>query len=606
MLFANVNAMATGKVHSWTSLKNQGAGNVCVFYYNSDHFISDADGELKGLEYDLFEHFFKSTEAFYGVKIERAYMKSGSFGMLYDGVKSGKAGEFGACSFSITKQRQNEVSFSPKYMPDIEVLITSQNIPVITDTSEFIRVFGSLKALSVPNTTFEKDLEWLTLYVPDLKIEDMEYASQIRERIQREENLFSYIELPNYLLSLKEEQHLKRQNMFKVERSGYGIIFPLSSDWDEPINRYFKSKEFKVFMNENIRKHFGDDVSDLIWKVSNDDNNAAEIDLLTKEREIQRLELQRRELDLKQERLLRIVLVLGGVIMVIVAFVFFFANRLKKKTNEQLVAQNIKIQEKNEIIAEKNENITASINYAREIQNVLLPDSNLLQKYFPEHFVLYKPKDIVSGDFYWADQIGDLLILVVADCTGHGVPGAFVSMMGHNFLNQIIRDEEITTPADALNKLNQMVNSAMTGKKTSKDGMDLIILSIDQKTNVITFSGAKNPLYYIHDGLEEPIRIAGDNIAIGSDLTLENSFTNHTLDLPAGTTIYMSTDGYFDQFGGADSMKFGRRRFRKMIQELNSKSISLEEQLVEVETELKVWQGEEHQIDDITMLAIRV
>ncbi len=322
----------------WDIVKAKGKGSITVFYYNSDNFISDASGKLKGIEYDIFlafkEHLRKN-----GVDITINFKKSDSFSGLYEEIKYGGNGEFGACSFSMTEQRMKEVLFSPKYMPDIEVLINSDNVSIAKSEEEFIEIFSKLTALSVPNTTFEDDLVRLTNVVPGFKIQGVKTASIIRERISSEPNLFGYIELPTYLKLFQEGVRFKRQNLFKVERNGYGIILPKNSTWIKPINAFFNSDDFKTKVNQIIKKHLGEEVNDLLWKIEGSEKglDQQEITLLTMERETQ-------EMEIKQQALKVQILVGGVVVVLIIVFLLFYGYRMKRSVNKSLTERNLMIE----------------------------------------------------------------------------------------------------------------------------------------------------------------------------------------------------------------------------------------------------------------------
>ncbi|PCJ85168.1 MAG: hypothetical protein COA57_08105 [Flavobacteriales bacterium] len=585
---------------SWAEAKTLKQANIAIFYYDSDNFISKVDGKLQGIEYDLFLEFIKFLEAEYLLKVNAQFIRAESFSMLYEKVKNGKLGYFGMCSFSITENRKREVAFSPKYMPDIEVLICSQNLPLITDTAKFIELFKNATALNVPNTTFEQDLDMLKKYMPEIKIENEELASTIRQRIASEPDLFGYVELPIYLASLKKGVRLKRQQLFKVERFGYAFIFPLISDWNEPVNAFFNSTGFKPEINRIIRKHLGDDVKDLVSDLASEETifKDKEIALLAKEREIQDLKLTSQELEINQKQML--VYSVSGVLLLLflLAGVLYRSNVQKQKANDLISEQKM-------IIEEKNKDITDSISYARTIQDAILPSFQVLEQVFEDFFVLYKPRDIVSGDFYWMGKINQTTIITVADCTGHGVPGAFMSMMGHNYLSQIITDQEITSPGDALATLDEKINRALRGKseqEQANDGMDIAICAIDREKKWLQFSGARNSLLLLREG--EITELKGSKYSIGGQQCGEKEFSDHEVELQKGDCLYMTTDGYPDQFGGEKGKKFKLKKLKELLVSVSAKDMKAQMKILE-ET-FENWRGEIEQIDDVCVVGIRV
>ena len=388
-LFIIIFSIQFVRAEDWTSAQLKGKGEITVYYYNSDNFISDASGNLSGIEYDILIAFKDYLEA-KGIDITLKFKKADSFSGLYNKIKNGDEGNFGACSFSMTEQRMKEVSFSPKYMPDIEVLINSKNVAIAKNKKEFLEIFSTLTALSVSNTTFEEDLIKLKEEVPDFKIQPVKSASIIRERILSESDLFGYIELPTYLKLFKEGIRFKRQNLYKVERYGYGIILPKNSTWLLPISEFFYSNEFKTTVNQIIKKHLGDGVNELLWRIESQENgfDQSEISLLTMEREAQEMEIE--------QQALRVQMLIGGVAFVlIVVFFLFYSYRLKKSANKSLIGRNNLIEkqkielERLSIVAEKmNEAvvITDSSGKVEYYNYSLVRNSGYTEKEFKEHF----------------------------------------------------------------------------------------------------------------------------------------------------------------------------------------------------------------------------
>jgi sigma-B regulation protein RsbU (phosphoserine phosphatase) len=266
---------------------------------------------------------------------------------------------------------------------------------------------------------------------------------------------------------------------------------------------------------------------------------------------------------------------------------------------------------KNEIIEEKNKDIRDSINYAMRIQQAILPPLEKIDKVLNDYFILYNPKDIVSGDFYWHASVHttpdnnepskEIVVLAAVDCTGHGVPGALMSIIGSTILNQTIKNAKINTPADALVFLNQEINRNLN---SIKDGMDISFCSINIAELELQYAGANNPLYIIRNN--QIIEIKADKKAIGGDT--ENAeiktFTNHSIQLQKGDAIYLFTDGYADQFGGPKGKKFKYKQFQDLLIEINSNSMTEQKQLLQQHFEK--WKGDLEQVDDILVIGVRV
>jgi len=259
------------------------------------------------------------------------------------------------------------------------------------------------------------------------------------------------------------------------------------------------------------------------------------------------------------------------------------------------------------IIEKKNNDITASINYAFRIQDSMLPDLDKMKRLIPNLLVLFKPRDIVSGDFYWCGEKDGKTIIAAIDCTGHGVPGAFMSMIGDSQLNQIINMDGITAPDIILNKLHLRVRSALKQAETqNRDGMDMALCTIDPYRKIIECAGAKNPIIYIQDG--KLVQIKGDKMPIGGDQREDQRiFTKHTIKLDKTTIVYMYSDGYQDQFGGADGRKFMVTKLRELLFQIHEKDFETQHNILDVTFEAwKNYRQDYHQTDDVLVIGFRI
>ena len=322
-------------------------------------------------------------------------------------------------------------------------------------------------------------------------------------------------------------------------------------------------------------------------------------------------EIKIQEAEVKNQKMMRKVVSGGLLIACLFAFVLFIGIRQKHKANKNLEYKNNEIAEAYKIIetsrdqiAEKNKNITDSINYAKRIQQAILPSKEEMDKSLKEYFILYKPKDIVSGDFYFYAERNEKIIVAVADCTGHGVPGAFMSMIGNDILNQIIMENGITQPSHILNHLNKGVKRALKQESVNSettDGMDIGICSIDIKSRKVEFAGAMRPLYYSSN---EFYKVAGDTASIGGYTEEDYQFTNHELNLNSGDTIYIFSDGYVDQFGGEKGKKFMTKNLKNLLERIAKKT--MDEQYHILNQTLNDWTKETEQVDDILVMGIKI
>jgi serine phosphatase RsbU (regulator of sigma subunit) len=306
-----------------------------------------------------------------------------------------------------------------------------------------------------------------------------------------------------------------------------------------------------------------------------------------------------------------IVLATASCCLLLAMIVYFFQKkkakrflRYNKELENQVEKRTTKMKWQNEQIERKNREITNSLNYASQIQSALLPSVSVINKVVAESFVLNKPKNIVSGDFYWSHRIDDRLIVTAADCTGHGVPGAFLSMLGITFLNEITFKMDILDANTILEILRRRVIKTLHQEgyvKRRLDGIDLSLVVIDLNTKELQFAGANNPLYFIRDG--ELTEYKGDSMPVGIQTKTE-PFTKHIIDIEPGDLIYMFSDGFMDQFGGKHGRKFLSRNFKALLKEIYYLPLDMQKKVLS-ET-LDIWKGDHEQIDDILIVGIRI
>ncbi len=265
-----------------------------------------------------------------------------------------------------------------------------------------------------------------------------------------------------------------------------------------------------------------------------------------------------------------------------------------------------KITQQKEQIERQQISLTDSINYAQYIQEAILYKNFSTKDLVSDNFVMYKPKDVVSGDFYWFSKINGYTIIVASDCTGHGVPGAFLSLIGVNILNQIVNHEKTIMPDEIIHKLHHgFIESLNQDENENTDGMDLAICTIDNKNKKLYYAGANRPLIYIQDDKVETIR--GDINSVGGLLFQkgdERNFTIHEIDINKETSFYLSSDGYVDQFGGPANKKFNNANFYALIDK--AKNMPFSEQKILFENTFDKWKGDYKQIDDILVIGVKI
>ncbi|MES2285199.1 MAG: tetratricopeptide repeat protein [Bacteroidota bacterium] len=357
-----------------------------------------------------------------------------------------------------------------------------------------------------------------------------------------------------------------------------------------------------------------------------DENNARQVNEMTAKYESKKKELTIDSLKkdnalseekLQREKKFKIYLIIFCFLIAAFVFVMFRANIQKRKAN-------FKLSLAYEEIEVKNKDITDSINYSKRIQDASLSPKELKYKLFPDCFVLFKPKDIVSGDFYWYAEKNGKRLIASCDCTGHGVPGALMSMIGNNILNRIVNEKGVTSPDEILNRLHKEIRKALNQEEQSgtKDGMDIALVVFNNETE-IEYAGAHRPLWIIKNGdnselvidndasqqvitkNQQLIEEKADKFSIGgAQSEIERKFTNHKISLSKGDSIYIFSDGFVDQFGGTKGKKFMSKRFKDLL--LVSCGQSMVEQEKNLRKALESWKGSREQVDDILVIGIKI
>ncbi|HTB06816.1 MAG TPA: tetratricopeptide repeat protein [Bacteroidia bacterium] len=320
------------------------------------------------------------------------------------------------------------------------------------------------------------------------------------------------------------------------------------------------------------------------------------------------------ELSVNKQKIINYSILAGLLLVIALAFFIFRGYRDKQKANEALA-------EKNKIIEEINKDIIDSINYAKRIQHAILTSDEYLAETLGEHFVLYKPRDVVSGDFYWCYSNYNKVVFTVADCTGHGVPGALMSMIGNSLLNETVIENKITDAAQILNALRNNIVKTLQQKGQSfitRDGMDIALCVWDKEKKEIQYAGANNSLYLYRnnaDGLEsnKKLKLYGSSLyevlpdkqPIGyMEDKMDKSFSSYTMQLKKGDIIYIATDGYADQFGGEANKKFTKKKFRELLASIAEKPLPEQKEIMD--RIIEQWKNTTTQTDDICLLGVKI
>ena len=326
-------------------------------------------------------------------------------------------------------------------------------------------------------------------------------------------------------------------------------------------------------------------------------------------------------------------IIIVGFVIVLLFFTYLLkAYRDKQKSNDLLSHQKTEIENKNELlktaneeillakyeIEEQNHEILDSINYAKRIQSAILPPDSYWSEKLPQSFVLYLPKDIVAGDFYWMEVIGNEVLFAAADCTGHGVPGAMVSVVCHNALNRVVREFGMHQPAQILDKVTDLViRTFERSDHEVKDGMDISLVGLTMDKMELEFAGAHNPLWIVRDGnasfdgLELKMELGSQSLyelkadkqPVGK-FAYREKFTYHKIQVQKGDTIYLSSDGFPDQFGGSKGKKLKSKAFKKLLMEISNEPIHSQKDILK--KEFVEWKGEYEQLDDVCVIGVKI
>lgn len=380
----------------------------------------------------------------------------------------------------------------------------------------------------------------------------------------------------------------KKFKELEMEASGHLNEYYYSKDDLKTAYNYYNT--FMILRDSMNKQLFSANLSD-IHNGYELEKREANIKELTQANEIQ-------ELKAKQSNFILLGVGVVLIIIIIIAYLLFKQNREKN-------AANLLLKEQNTIISQKKQEIDHSIQYAKGIQMALLPDINEIRNTYPESFIYYLPKDIVSGDFYWFHKLDDYFYCAAADCTGHGVPGALMSIVSMDKIIQAIFEKRLNEPKDILQFLNVEIKKALkqhNDENKQRDGLDIALVRINTKTNTLDFASANRPLYLISNGVLSEHK--ADKVAIAGFTPDEHDFMQLSLKLSKGDCIYIASDGYADQFGGDQGKKFMTKNFKALLQNASLKDMKTQEK--EVINSHTSWKGQYEQVDDILVIGIKI
>lgn len=370
---------------------------------------------------------------------------------------------------------------------------------------------------------------------------------------------------------------------------------------------YYAMKEYKKGF-EIQRTYI--DIKDSIFSLE----NAKQLSELTKkyDSDKKKIQIENQKKQIKSEQTQKYFFAGSMIVFIGLGFLLFRSLKQQNRANKIILEQKSLVENQKDALQHKNREILDSITYAKRLQDAILPAVEYWHKTLPESFILYKPKDIVAGDFYWLEThtisrgevSEDYLFFAAADCTGHGVPGAMVSVICCNALNRSVLEFNLVEPGKILDKTRELVISTFNKSvENVKDGMDISLGCLNVKTKELLWSGANNPLWIVPAGSDEIIEWKADKQPIGA-YTDEKPFNTHSMILEPKTTIYLFTDGYADQFGGENGKKFKYKQFKDSILAIHNRPMN--EQKEHLETTFENWKGELEQVDDVCVIGIRI
>jgi serine phosphatase RsbU (regulator of sigma subunit) len=489
------------------------------------------------------------------------------------------------------------------------------------------------RAINSPLNIADADFKIGRIYLSNNEYEKaIEYYNSALTNYQKfdkqQEIALTYNELAKAYFGSKDTKSVKKYAGKALEIGNDHNFLDVKSEAYSLLSRYYEVKKNikKAFQFERMHSAVIDSISQAKYisqsaemqvsvEIQNQEN---EIEILTKNEELNKITI-------RNQQLIAIVIGVVSALLLIFAINLYRSNITRKKTNQLLTKQKKDIEEKNhelerqkDAIEEKNiriqrinKNITGSINYASRIQQAMLPKPSTYLKYLKDVFVYFRPREVVSGDFYWfsRDEEKNKVFVAAVDCTGHGVPGAFMSLIGNTYLNQIVNSDHITEADLILNRLHESIRTSLNqAKNQSRDGMDIALCVIDYDNKVVEFAGARNPMIYIKD--DELFQLKGDNMDIGGvQREKERKFTKQTIPLEEGMQIYLFSDGFQDQFGGPEKNKYMRKNFKDLLFKIHKSNMMIQMQLLTeaFESWIKQDDGSQmDQIDDVLVIGLKI
>jgi serine phosphatase RsbU (regulator of sigma subunit) len=590
------------KGDSWESVQEKKTGKIYILHYDRKPFVYiNEKGKVTGIEYEIVTEFLAYLQKEKGIKLKVEWIKFDDFHKLYTDLLKSDGGVWGLPSVPLNEINIKEVQTSPVFMPDIEVLVSSKNMPTVDDK---VALRSSLRhhiPVSVPNSTVELSMNRIQrAYFSDTKYENVQNEQEVIDKISNNLDRFGYVALIDYYMAIKQGKEINRQKFFEVRRSNFAFLFPDKSDWNEAFEDFFHEDKYKQLINFIIKKHLGTDVSDILIDVPGEANQLIMAAEETVEKAMQKEQGIRRDFDSFKWKAYA-----GGTLLLVLLLLLILQQSRSRRGYGKM------LHEKDEEIAELKMELTHTaeqardgVTFAKHIQQVLIPSPEQVQAIFPESFVYYKPREIVSGDFYWVGQSGDEKIIGLFDSTGKGVRASFVTQLSVNILKNIV-SEKITNPADILREMDRRLSEMIMDagfEFIEREGIEAAVCTVNTKEKTVMFAGAHQPIYFFNgDTLQQ---VKGSRYDIGNVIFKRKEFQSAVFNYKAGDVFYLSSDGFYDQLGSQVRMKFMLKNFQDLLTDIHK--LPIQDQYKELDKIFKTWKGSAKQTDDVSVFGVRL
>ncbi|RYY48245.1 MAG: transporter substrate-binding domain-containing protein [Chitinophagaceae bacterium] len=419
------------KTDSWAQTKKAGKGQISVLWYAIEPFIYFDKGEIVGIEYELMQGFAPYLKKTYGVDVAINWVNAGAFEPIYPAIRDSKEkGLFAVSYYSITDERKKEVKFAPAYMPDLNILVTSNNLPVYDSPEEFYNRLPALAGYTMAQTTMEEDMNYFKKRSPKLKISNRLDDYEVINEVAATDNAFGYVPLSIYVLALQRGTKVKRQKILATRREGLAAIYTSASDWDEAVNAYFNSETCRQLTASLIRKHLGVEVADIILEVSAPDSSrrpTADIELLTKEREIVTRRLIDTALQYQRSQSIRNITIIAVLIFIIISIVLFKMLTTKRKLARLLVQRNQEIISQKQEIEKINRRLQQKLSVSQLNPHLIFNSLTAIQ-----HFVMLDDKKMANK---YLSQLGKFIRYILQNANEPLISAAEESKMLEQYLN---------------------------------------------------------------------------------------------------------------------------------------------------------------------------